>query len=124
MRVSTLLACIACCLTLLYNNPSLLAQDFRWATQVPATYFSESRAMAVDADGNVIIVGIFEGSTDLDPGPGVYNVTTSVAQQWNTFIQKLDSNGNFLWGGTLASPDRNAPMCVQTDANGNIYILG
>ena len=61
---------------------------------------------------------------DFDPGPGVFNLTSL-----NTFILKLDPNGNFLWAKQfLAVPNPNGAgewgYGIALDLGGNILLTG
>jgi hypothetical protein len=82
-----------------------------------------SYEIATDGSGNVIVGGVFDGTTDLDPGAGTANVTTA-STQTNSFIEKLDASGNFVWGNAYVSLDFNELRSVRIDASGNIYAAG
>lgn len=117
--LSTLLAL----LLLLLSAQSTNAQYFKWARQIHGNATVRPETVATDPWGNVISVGGFEGTMVINPGTGAVNVT-SVAVNFNSYIQKFDSNGAFLWGGSIVGNDNNAPLSVQVDAAGNIYVLG
>jgi hypothetical protein len=53
-----------------------------------------------DTNGDLYLAGRFKGTVDLDAGPGEYVVTGSTTVN-NSFISKLSSNGQFLWGTTI-----------------------
>ncbi|MBK8703264.1 MAG: hypothetical protein IPN33_06330 [Saprospiraceae bacterium] len=76
----------------------------------------------MDPSGNVYTVGTIEGTADLDPGPGVFNLTSNGGL--DIFVSKLDVAGNFLWAkqiGGIGIFD-NAEMIL--DASGNIILVG
>src|SRR5688572_8988923 len=81
--------------------------------------------MVVDADGNSYTVGLTNGNTDFDPGPGVYNVPNVVTYDV-PFLCKLDSLGQLVWtkhfavsiGGSATMED------VDVDRAGNVYVAG
>jgi hypothetical protein len=82
----------ACCF---YSAQS---QSFVWANSTGAQSFSseiQPTAMALDASNNVYTIGTFTGTVDFNPGAGVANLISS-AQNYDTYIQKLDANGNFV----------------------------
>lgn len=83
-----------------------------------------SKGIAVDADGNVIVVGYFDGGDfDADPGIGEYILS---ATSYEMFIIKLDSNGDFMWAtsfGTTVDTFESITD-VDLDANGDIYVTG
>lgn len=97
--------------------------NLEWARQIGGSDLDTGYSIATDANGNVYTRGFFEGTVDFDPGPGVQNLTSS--ENYRTFIQKLDADGNLLWvkqtgGGNfyyLHSP-------ITVDNLGNIYIQG
>jgi hypothetical protein len=83
--------------------------------------------IAIDTAGNQYICGYFTGTVDIDPGPGVFNLTLPAGQtQENAFLLKLDANGNFVWaksfGGTVDG--RRVARGVEVDDVGNVYVFG
>jgi len=83
--------------------------------------------IALDAAGNQYICGYFTGTVDIDPGPGVFNLTMPAGQtQPDAFLLKLDVNGNFVWakhfGGTVDG--LREIRGVELDNNGNVYLFG
>jgi hypothetical protein len=49
--------------------------NFVWATQLESDIVFFSISVSVDLTGNVYSTGAFKGTTDFDPGSGIYNVT-------------------------------------------------
>ena len=81
--------------------------------------------IAVDGDGNAYSTGSYSSlsSSDFDPGPDVVNLPT--AGNADIYIQKLDSNGNFLWANSLGTPIYiDEGVDIVTDDSGNVYITG
>lgn len=110
-------------LTLL-NLKTLMAQDpnFIWGVSFGGTSDEEVNDIAVDSKLNIINVGNFEGTTDLDPGSGITSYKASGRS--SVFIQKLDSNGNLLWSQSYGSSDFNNANKVIVDNSRNIYVSG
>ena len=50
----------------------------------------------VDELGNIYVAGTFEGSFDADFGPTNFTLE-SVDENLETFLIKLDNDGNFIW---------------------------
>lgn len=78
------------------------------------------------------ISGIMRGTTDLDPDPTNSFTYTSAASynSGNTYVVKMDLNGNFIWGaGFLNTPtggiytNNNIPNGIAV-TNDGIYIAG
>ena len=55
------------------------AQSLIWAKQFTGPYEISGHYACVDASGNVYSIGVFSDSIDLDPGPGIYNLTCAGA---------------------------------------------
>ncbi|HEX7846248.1 MAG TPA: SBBP repeat-containing protein [Chitinophagaceae bacterium] len=84
---------------------------------------SSSPAIAVDNAGNAYIAGMFTGTYDFNPGPGVNNLSSPVGRDF--FILKLAANGGFSWvrhmNGSSADDFANN---ITLDASGNVLIIG
>jgi gliding motility-associated-like protein len=100
--------------------------DFVWAKGVTGgTWWDSGYDLAVDAIGNVHVVGRFYfqgGPRDFDPGPGTFFLT---AGQEDVFILKLDTNGNFVWARDFGAGSlENRGYSILLDASGNVYTTG
>lgn len=77
---------------------------------------------AVDADQNVYLVGDFRGTFDVDPGPGVTNITSRLGgTDYSFYMAKLNSAGEFQWARTLDAPELT-PLRVAVDGAGNLLM--
>lgn len=77
--------------------------------------------VALDAAGNIYLVGSFEGGLDFN-GKSVVS-----AGGFDIFIAKFDPSGNVLWAqrfGTATAADAEAGQVIAADAAGNIVIAG
>lgn len=93
-----------------------------WRRFHTASSFALVREIAPDPQGNVYIGGTFYFSMDLDPGPGVSNVTSQGAQ--DVCIVKLNAAGNFVWGKTFGSTNQDFVEHLVADAHSNLYLTG
>ncbi|MES2756889.1 MAG: SBBP repeat-containing protein [Pseudomonadota bacterium] len=93
------------------------AGNLLWARQVGSDNEDFGRAIAVDAAGNVFVVGNSQGQLPLQP-PAVGEL----------FIAKFDTNGNRLWirqwGSLGEGANRDVGRGVALDAAGNAYMTG
>lgn len=94
------------------------AGNFIWAKRIGGIWADGIRDIKFDLQGNLMVLGMFQGTVDLDPGPGVQEYTSSFT---NNFLLKLDNNGNFIWVKTFLLNDAN---CIEIDRQGNILIGG
>ena len=78
--------------------------------------------VAVDSAGNVYACGVFNGTVDFDPGPGVCSRTSSAN---DCFLNKLDANGNWVWTqtwGNGGSDDRAPFVAIDPDNDNYVYV--
>jgi gliding motility-associated-like protein len=103
-----------------------------WAKQLAGNnsdpnQYIHANAHSADKDGNVLIAGNFNYTPiDIDPGPGVFNLTSTRGQS-DIFICKLDASGNFISGQSIGGPGQDniiAKYGIQSDASGNSIIAG
>jgi len=93
--------------------------DFIAAIRLGSTNTEEPQSICVDSSNNIYISGIFEGTTDFDPGSGVYNLFSSGDR--DIFILKLDDSGNFIWAKSVSGTSVKTSNSIKTDNAGNIY---
>lgn len=94
------------------------AGDVLWAKSFGGTGYDYVNDMAVDSAGNIFTMGVFNDSADFDPGPGTVALTP--VGNLPTYIQKMDSAGNFLWVKQLPVSGRT----IHVDDAGNGYLSG
>lgn len=95
--------------------------NFIWAKQIEGVYLQKGLSITTDNNGNVLTSGIFENTTDFDPGTGVNNLTSVVL---DGFVLKLDSNGNFIWARQIGGTGNDYATSLITDTVGNVYVTG
>lgn len=101
----------------------LSAQTFQWANRAGSAAIEEGAySTDVDASGNIYTVGRFNDTTDFDPGPGIYHLIPSGAN--DIFISKSDASGNFIWAKKMGGPAMDHGYSISLDAAGNSYITG
>jgi hypothetical protein len=104
--------------------------SFVWVrTMASVSEFSpdEGLGLAVDASGDVFLTADFEGTVDVDPGAGTYNLTAGGVG--DVLVEKLDSAGNFVWAKAIGStthtgPGREEGLDIAVDALGNVHFTG
>lgn len=106
--------------------------EWAWSTDVPVTTDNASASVlssSTDKEGNVLTTGYFRGridfnqeadSTILDSGNDVH-----------IFVQKLDTDGNFLWAVSMGNSEvpgsstiYSRAYAITSDTLGNVYITG
>jgi Domain of unknown function (DUF4347) len=96
--------------------------DLIWARRMGGGAEDQANSVVISASGDVHIAGLFNGSADFDPGVGQFNLTS---QGFNdSFISKLNQNGDFLWAKGIGGSLFDAATDIALDATGNIYTTG
>ena len=97
--------------------------NFIWARNMGSpTKSTKGQSIRIDANRNVYTVGTYNGPTDFDPGVGI-TVLTPV-NTYDMFVQKLDSNGNFLWAKSFGGVGVDIVESCALDDLGNLYTTG
>jgi hypothetical protein len=78
--------------------------------------------IAVDAQHDVYITGLFFGTRDFDPGPGTLNMTSIGST--DAFITKLDSSGSLIWAKQLGGTHEVQARGLALAGIDEIYITG
>ncbi|MEP7318175.1 MAG: SBBP repeat-containing protein [Panacibacter sp.] len=98
--------------------------NFVWAKKFSGSDDDYAYAIALDALGNIYTTGTFQATTDFDPGPGTYNLTSVSYYTNDMFIAKLDAAGNFVWAKKMIDAQQNMANSLALDAAGNVYTSG
>jgi gliding motility-associated-like protein len=96
--------------------------NFLWARQFSGSFLDIPNSIAADASGNLFITGVFFGTSDFNPGPTVFNLTS--AGNEDAYIVKLNPDGNFLWAKRVGSTLFDRGNAISVDTNGDVYIGG
>lgn len=101
-----------------YTNDGKLHHALSFA----GTAKSQGYGVAIAPNGTVYTTGIFTGTVDLDPGPGMALYTSGGL--YDAYLCALSPDGGLLWAGTIGGPGNEETRSVTTDAAGNLYIAG
>jgi gliding motility-associated-like protein len=100
--------------------------NFNWGKMIGGISLLETKCLAIDLSGNVLITGAFMNTADFDPGPGLFNLTVTGNQPGlkDAFILKLNSSGNFIWAKQFGGNNITYCNSIVTDGIGNIITTG
>ena len=96
--------------------------NFVWAKSMGGFSRNEAECITIDASGNIYTVGTFAVNADFDPGAGT-NVLTSAGGR-DTFVQKLDTDGNFIWARSIGGASNDDGFSIFIDDSNNIHVTG
>lgn len=100
--------------------------DFEWALSFgDETFFDAGQGIAFDRHGSVHTVGVFADTIDCDPGAGVFNLAApGNFGNSHTFVQKVDSSGNFVWARSVGGPLDDIGRGIDVNADGDVLVTG
>jgi hypothetical protein len=91
-----------------------------WARRLGGPLTDQGASVVADASG-VYVAGTFEGTADLDPGPGTLDGVSQGST--DVFLVRLDGDGNLVWarsfGGTV-----NESATALALAGGALFLVG
>lgn len=97
-------------------------RDLIWVQVFNGAFGFQTSSLNVDDNGNIILGGKFNLTYDSDPGPGIYEISTS--GDLNAYIVRLDPSGNFLNATHFGD---NGDLWVDrstVDSLENVYTIG
>lgn len=82
--------------------------------------------VAIDADGNVVIVGFFTGLADLSFDPFTLDIRTASGgfNDRDGFVVKLSADGLPLWLRTFGGQNADEARAVAVNSAGDVYVSG
>lgn len=96
--------------------------NYEWGYSTGGSVLDRSMAMDIDDNGNIIEMGNYRGTVDMDPGTGTLNFTSQGF--YDTYIRKLDPNGNLIWAKSIGGNLDDVGRDVHVDQDNNVYITG
>ena len=93
--------------------------NFLWAKKFGNNYSETCPSMKIDSQDNLILLGTYETTMDIDPGTGVHNLESSGSS--DIFVLKLSKDGNFIWAQSGGSLLTDGVGELALDNSDNIY---
>jgi hypothetical protein len=84
----------------------------------PGVYHQAATSVAVDADGNIVVVGDLQETVDFGTGP-----LTSAGVE-DIYVLKLDAAGETVWAQTYGDVDIQRAAAVAVSTDGGIVLTG
>jgi len=93
-----------------------------WARQFGGSDNDDGLDVAVDASGNIFVIGSFTGTADFDPDTGIANMTS--LGNYDAYVVKLNSTGTYAWARQFGGSSSDYSYGGAVDASGNTYVTG
>jgi hypothetical protein len=92
----------------------------RWSLRWGDDADQVTKAVAVDPEGNALVVGLVRGTIQLDPAHVLVNDAG-----WSVFVVKLDPAGGVLWSKAFGSSTLHlVPTAIAADKDGAPVFVG
>lgn len=99
------------------------AGNFIWARKMGGpTSKDVGYSVAVDANENVYVTGVFKGTANFNPGGTALNLTS--AGGLDIFVAKFDASGTLQWAKAMGGSKDDCGYSIAVDANGDVYTTG
>lgn len=95
--------------------------DFVWVKTIGGFQGQKVYDLAIDEDGSIYTAGTFTGLSDFDPSSGTYYINSTLD---DAFIQKMTSNGDFLWANAISGPSSDVAFSIDVGKAKNVYTSG
>jgi hypothetical protein len=106
------------CVDLLGDFQSCSDDCLSWAKAFGDTGLQRMRAVAVDREGDLVVVGDVSGTIDFGNKP------LASAGLGDVFVAKLDPQGKPLWSHRFGGADDDHGFGVAVDPQGNVLVSG
>lgn len=93
-----------------------------WARGIGGTNSDAGYDVAVTNNGDVCIIGTYQGLSDFDPGADVFGLTGVGGT--DVFVSELDSGGNFLSACSMGGPNWDYANDIAVARDGSIHASG
>jgi len=92
------------------------------AKTIGGTLSDVGNGITMDNNGNVFIVGSFNGTVDFDPSAGTDNKTS--AGLTDVFLTKINADDSYGYTKTFGGTGSDGAYAVNTDTAGNVFLTG
>jgi hypothetical protein len=93
-----------------------------WARSIGNSNSNWIEDADVSPNGGIYFTGYFTDTLDLDPGSNSHLVNSN--NNPDGYLNKLDSEGNFVWGTSFGGKGYDASFFVDAHRSSNVYFSG
>ncbi len=94
----------------------------QWAHLIGGSDDDEARAVAVDADGSIVVAGLFRGTADFDPTGGAALLVSRGGT--DAFVARYTSDGGFVGVSQGGGPEDDLFAAVMVQGGGDVTAVG
>lgn len=98
-------------------------KTYLWTRTFGGISSDYGNSLDIDADGEILLTGSFNGTVDLDPSPTGVNTLTSNGLN-DMFISKFGEDGSYRWTQRVGGTNQDIGLNLVTNENGHAFLLG
>ncbi|UTW66854.1 SBBP repeat-containing protein [bacterium SCSIO 12643] len=96
--------------------------DLIWVKTMGGSYIDMGMSISLDTNGYVYSAGLFSNLVDFDPNSGTQMISSQ--GEYDAFVLKLDTLGNFIWVKTIGGVSNDVARSITVKPNGDIICSG
>lgn len=96
--------------------------NYQWSNSIGSTGWDAGYGISVNSAGDVVWVGTFSGTVDMDSGPGLDELVS--AGEADGFICSMDTDGVHQWAKSVGGTAWDLFNKVELDSEGNLIAAG
>jgi hypothetical protein len=96
---------------------------YEWTRRIGGSSEDMGLSITTDPNGNLYMIGSFNGSFNFQSDWSGYNTKTSAGAK-DIFITKINADGSYSWTRRMGSTGEDVGYSIIADSNGNIYATG
>jgi len=96
--------------------------DLIWVKTMGGSYIDMGMSISLDTNGYVYSVGNFSNLVDFDPNSGTQMVSS--LGEYDAYVIKLDTLGNFVWVKTIGGASNDVARAITVKPNGDLICSG
>lgn len=96
--------------------------NLQWVKQAGSTAGDFMEKIAVDVDGNLIIVGQYGANFDFNYGGTPFTISNLASD--DAFVYKCTNQGDPIWANPISGNNQQQASSIALDNYGNIYVAG
>ncbi len=99
--------------------------NFVWAKTLSSSSSASANGLSISSDNYLYITGFFKGNADFDPGVGTDIKTAVSTGNGDSYIQKLDLDGVYVWSRAFGGTNAQGTYANKLDVDTNgVYATG
>jgi hypothetical protein len=96
--------------------------EYQWSKQLGSDSFDASQGIAVNSQGNIVVIGRFRNTVDFNTGPNISNSTSNGTN--DLFVLMIDDSGDYMWHKAFGGEGFESFYDVVIDNEDNILVTG